>query len=239
MAIRHKEAPVPRDLPPARLYLDDISEIAELFKEVLVKEARPGENEPITTVFSVDDKVCDEVQELAKIGGVTHNFELQIQKGYKQLSLYVKDYGSRWEPMLLSDGVKWQTHGHLENIFSARKLSFWNRVMHIVVQSDFSFIVSTIGGGGIILAAVALKSLLGRFLPSTVAIGISIVCSIVAFVFWMKADRPRGTVVLRNSSEENQSKLLNRRSLGQAILLLVVGSILTLLGQFIAHKLWH
>jgi hypothetical protein len=71
VTIRTKEAEIPCEFPPARLFLDDIEEIVRILVAATENRKREGElhEDPAKTrlTLTIKDRACDEVQDLPKI----------------------------------------------------------------------------------------------------------------------------------------------------------------------------
>lgn len=62
------------ELPPAHLYLEDVEEIAAIMTAATKKERRSEDDVPVR--FTIGDKECDSVDDLKKLGGRSHQFEI-------------------------------------------------------------------------------------------------------------------------------------------------------------------
>src|SRR5216683_7860540 len=103
MALKTKEPEVPHDLPPARLYLNDIHEIVEIFRaarnyeEHMFSEFKFAPDSRETISFECGNKTCDTFEELKKIGGTTRKFKVEVANSFgSSHSLRVDRYGSSW-----------------------------------------------------------------------------------------------------------------------------------------------
>ena len=76
MSIRRRETQIPTEgFPPAKLYLDDMREIIEIFRESTeYKTSERNKDEPERLVFECDDKSCETLEDLQTIGAKTVNF---------------------------------------------------------------------------------------------------------------------------------------------------------------------
>jgi hypothetical protein len=111
MAIRQVRK-VPNDLPAAHLFLDDIEEIASVLEKL------PGYRQDITSkcTYQVDDRMCDTIADLKKIGGKTRNFSVSVKGGSVSIST-----GSRFYNFGLSDSEDaWQAFARIRDVFERR-----------------------------------------------------------------------------------------------------------------------
>src|SRR5262249_9038006 len=140
MTIRTKEARVETDLPPAKLYLDDIAEIVHIFSHALPnKQDSTGGVASIVTKFDVGAKQCDDIEELPKIAKKTTHFELEVSRGSKDASLSVTRYGASWSALFLDRTASWEMARKLEAVFEQRQ----RRVRKLIGGKEYiPFVVS-------------------------------------------------------------------------------------------------
>jgi hypothetical protein len=79
MAKRRQEERPPVELPLARLFLDDLEELARIFVDARTKWGDPPpEGEEATGVtFQVDEWECDTIQDLKELGRYRKYFEMR------------------------------------------------------------------------------------------------------------------------------------------------------------------
>jgi hypothetical protein len=111
MTIKTKEAEVISDLPPAKLFLEDIEEIVRIFRE-----GAPGEDDldhvdrdaKVELKLEIGEKVCDDVQDLPKIRKRTNDLSIEVQRGYAyRVSMHVANHGSSWFWFGMTDEMAW------------------------------------------------------------------------------------------------------------------------------------
>lgn len=71
MAITRQPTVPKVKLPGANIYLDDLEEIINILKP-------DGEDQPRTLAFTVNDLICDNIDDLRKIGGRTSIFKMEL-----------------------------------------------------------------------------------------------------------------------------------------------------------------
>jgi len=122
MTLRTAKPEVPRHLPNARLYLDDIEQITELFSEI----AQPLKNETTQPIkFEVENQITAEVSDLPKIGAKTWRLRISYYSDGLFLLFDVHPWaGINWWSEGLPYAIAWQTHHQLEEILKRRPLHF-------------------------------------------------------------------------------------------------------------------
>jgi hypothetical protein len=105
---------VPRNLPRAKLFLDDVEEVAEL-----LKGAQGSQKGAETDVkFRIGSYEYDSIDELQQRGGSTSSFSINVGR----YSLTVGNYSTTWYGGYgLDKSAEWQLYGQLRHIFSARR----------------------------------------------------------------------------------------------------------------------
>jgi len=115
MVIRPVEKSVPTNLPAARLYLDDISEICEVLGDSVSSD--------FTTRFTVDDsQVCETVEDLKMRGGRATQFEIMIASEGREFKVRIRDHGSELDVFDPYDkSAAWTRYAKVSAIFQKRK----------------------------------------------------------------------------------------------------------------------
>jgi hypothetical protein len=124
MAIKTKELEVPQHFPPARIYLDDLQEIVEIFREARKYEKYERQSEDRETIsFECGNKTCDTFDELKKLSGTNWEFAVRVDNSsFCSNSLYVNRGGCSWLSSGLSRDGQWATYRKLEALFRHRKV---------------------------------------------------------------------------------------------------------------------
>jgi hypothetical protein len=230
MATRTKELEVPREFPPARIYLDDLQEIIEIFREARQYEKYERSPESRETIsFECGNKTCDTVDDLKKIGGTTWNFEVKVDNfpGCSH-SLKMQRLTCWWWSYGTSRDGQWATYRKLEALFKHRKR--WTAALH-AIPLWLWFTVSLFPS---VIISVTPKS--SPFFWIIASVGISVVTAMVV----LGIVRLRHTVVvLQDSSEQLGFKGVVSKSVPQivgAFLAAFLGVVGTLVVQFILRK---
>ena len=96
-----RKLPLPRseELPPAKLYLDDVGAITELLKEsVSDGESISGEPAKDFLKYRVRDWECDDLAELEKLTRTARNLEIEVRRGHRSSSIRIGPSHTFLEP---------------------------------------------------------------------------------------------------------------------------------------------
>ena len=119
MAITRQQRVPKVKIPAANIYLDDLEEIINILKP-------EGEDQPPRLEFSVNDMLCDSIDDLQKLGGRTSRFKMNVtwKKGYGYDEIEFSRIG-RVEVWVSGSGQRrtWVRH-QLADIFKRRVRSF-------------------------------------------------------------------------------------------------------------------
>jgi hypothetical protein len=235
VAITTIEAEVPSEFPPARLFLDDIEEIAGVLVASAQNRKRQGDiNEdpaPTKLTFTVKDRVCDEAQELPKIAKNTIWLMVKAERQYWSMTVL---RFSRYSTTLGYYGVtreeQLSTFYSLAPIFKRRKLWLatllhFNRVLVLALM--FFLILAQLTLAFMFKKQTALIPVIviGFLL---VAIGTTLVAT----------TRHHSIVILRHSSESSTAR---QEMISKSIPIVasnILSFILGLLALYIKHKYW-
>lgn len=227
MAIRRKEVQIPDDFPPAELYLDDIQEIIEIFRESTKYKRWEKNTDSEQLVFECDDKICETSQDLQSIGGKTRNFAIKISLQGVNHRLAVRMIQTLWSSTGLTKEGDWDTYRKLVTVFKSRCVK-WKAAFHSI-----PIWVSALSG----LLLWPLLFILKRLMPANLAAVLTVSILLLFWVFWSIAYFRPTIVFLRPSSESSGFRELIKKSAPQIIAALIgVGA--TLLGVYLRHKLW-
>ncbi len=115
MAIKPLPQSVPTDLPPAKLYLDDIREICDILKD------STGD---WSVRFVVGNRRCDTLDDLLELGGRTKKFAIDITAPNKSRNLDITPYSSRINVYDYGEGRsdEWSIYAKVAAVFENRKL---------------------------------------------------------------------------------------------------------------------
>src|SRR5580704_16457247 len=116
---------VPSKLPAARLFLDDVDEITSIIAQL------PGYGDKkvdaSTIKYKLDDRICDTIEDLKKIGGKTRKFEIDFERG----NLSIAGYGSSFRSYASEEASReeaWKAYSQIRAIFEHRATGVFNRL---------------------------------------------------------------------------------------------------------------
>src|SRR5258708_7952386 len=241
MAIKTKEPEVPRRLPPARLYLNDIQEIVEIFRAARnyeehrfsgLEKLAPDSRETIS--FECGNKTCDTFDELKKIGGTTSKFKVEVANSFgSSHSLHIDRHGTSWLSYNVSNDGKWATYRKLESIYSHRKIR-WRAA--IGALGFWTWMGVSLFGNTVVVFLIGKFTRLWPNGAGWIFIYILLSNGVLALALFRNT-----VVVLQDSSEPSGFKGILSKSIPQivgAILAAFLGVVGTLLVQYIHRKLW-
>jgi hypothetical protein len=120
----------PHELPPAKLYLDDIEAIVALFQTARSNYPDPQFTKEDSVASSVHfrhgNELFDDVQDLARLGGTSLDFEVELlsEGSYRHSRLVVSNLGVHWRADSLSEDGEWWLSRQLEAVFE-RRITRW------------------------------------------------------------------------------------------------------------------
>ena len=199
MAIRPQRK-VRRELPPARLFLDDIQEVIEIFRgaaKYRFLEPRDGPQEPKVS-FRAGRFICDTLEDLRTLGGEATIFRVDFSEpdGYSAY-LEVNQVNCEWRTWGLSEEGESVVYGKLRTLFESRLVVWKSFVQRL---GAWSFFAPGFGLGflGYMVARQAGKGLTGwdvlLLLASLALVGLT-----------LYAAHFRHTVVVLNYAHEARS----------------------------------
>lgn len=122
------------DMPPAKLYLDDIKDIVE----ILVDPGSDASSEPSVVKYEVRGRECDTLEDLEKLGGRAGRFEIRVSRGYRTSTVRSTGRGtSLW--IAAPENDFWNKHGRVRRIFENNAI-WWKSVLNKCF-GRFSFVI--------------------------------------------------------------------------------------------------
>jgi len=257
VTIRTKEADVPSEFPPARLYLDDIEEIVRVLVEATENHHKGEHGDPETKVtLTIGDRTCDEVRELPQIAKKTTELSIRVEtEGYgpaTYLALHSK--GNRLSSFGITADEQLRLYYKLAPIFKRR-----NRWLATLIHSHSSrsnFVHGAASAAFYLLSILLLAVLVLPMLvkPTTVTayalrqevnawyLAIAVAISGTLVILLASALKRHTIIILRPSSEPSPVRQGLRDKLPAALVGAALGSVLTflltLLGLYLKHKYW-
>lgn len=245
MTRRHKEQDVPRNLPAARLYLDDIEQIVSIFKEAEERsrgsEGRlrvldEGKEVQATTEFEMQNQICDDIQDLPKMGRITKEINIKVKAPSFRLTLAVYPTFTHWDCYYLDFEEAWRVFRQLSAIFDLRKTPRWRVRVHTLIFTLVGILIL------LFLSAASLALANKRLTPSGVILwvvvaGGSILIPPVAFRIAERLQR-HTIVVLRYSWDQSAARDERNSKILLATVSAAVASVFAVLGMWLKHKFW-
>jgi len=236
VTVRTREAEVPSEFPPARLYLDDIEELVRILVETIEsqKEERKatGEEAKIRVRLTTKNQVCDEVQELPSMGEKTYELLVEVKKQHwPPISLDFSRHSARVHFYSFTTEEQLSVFYKLAPIFKRRKLWLATLVHSSLLVTSLLLPVS------FWVAAMALVSMLNKNTQWTRAALIGLPATLVFIVLASTAFH-HSTIILRHYSKRSAL----RQEMVSKALPVVVGCVLTFIftvwGMYLKHKYW-
>jgi hypothetical protein len=132
MTIKERGTIPEYDLPPARLYLDDIEEIVAIFRDVRSYFVEDNEHAVCTTKFAVGRFECTEIEELKSFGERTSTLEIEVRRGGTLIgALEIGVNGTSWKAYPRTLAETFQIYGRLHALFEVRKIR-WKTALRAV-----------------------------------------------------------------------------------------------------------
>ena len=114
MAIQSFPQSIPSELPPAKLYLDDISEILQILTD---------SNADCQASFVAGKSKCDTLDDLRDLGGRTTHFVMNISSPGKHQTLELTPSATRIHIHEIGDPLPaWSKYVNVAAIFEKRRL---------------------------------------------------------------------------------------------------------------------
>jgi hypothetical protein len=108
---------IPDELPPARLYLDDVQQIVTLFTQA-------ADSENTKTVFSVGKFDCTTIDDLRELGRRSTNFKIRVMASDSVVAeLRIDKFRAAWYGGGLGSMDKgFRVYGQLQALFNIRRI---------------------------------------------------------------------------------------------------------------------
>jgi hypothetical protein len=119
-------------LSPAKLYLDEIEQIIQIFVEAEKERSEERRSdEKVETLFQIHDQTTSDIQDLSKIHpDSTNDFLVEARKGTGfNASVRIYETNTSWYAYGLTENENWALFHKLEALFEARKLR-WKKLLH-------------------------------------------------------------------------------------------------------------
>ncbi len=210
-------------LPPAKLYLDDIEEIVDLFSRALpAHQDSAGGVPPIEKTFEIGQKQCNRIDDLASIALRTAELKIEVRREYSSLSLTLDRTHSWWMPFDLSKEEAWGTARKLQSIFEQRRMLLGQFAHKLWLVPPLL---------GTLFPAIQL-------LPGSTAKAAAAISYLVLLVIWGLGFRRHSLVICRHRAAELAGHHERKEKLLIVLFTAVISIFGTLAVQYAIHKLW-
>jgi hypothetical protein len=243
VTIRTKEAEVPSEFPPARLFLDDIDEVVRILVAGAENRKREGslDEDPARTMLTltVEDRVCDDVQDLPKVAKKTINLLVRVERqywtqtslGFSRSGTYLSFYGVTREERLT-------TFHDLEPIFRRRNL--W---LATFLSSQRKLFITLLNLWLFTAMVLVLIYMSNKQTPRMLTLGFwMLLLSTPIMISLFATTRHHSIIIMRHSSEPSALRQGLRDKLPAMLIGIAIGGVLTffltLLGYYLKHKYW-
>jgi hypothetical protein len=226
---------VPRELPHAHLYLDDVEEICKILIEVYKKNLRSGEPAEPTVIFSTADRRMESIEDLTELGGSATNFNITVGDWTSSKVHFYSGLNPTLEAYSLSTDELWAVYSQIKNIFDNRQYRFKNMILSLPSWAGWSLwiLMAVIHWVLISLLRFVGAKVVASLLAAYIIVGLPAVCMVLF---------RKSRVTFVRSHE--RSKLIAEAKKGyiKTIVLLVVGAVIggliTELVKHYAPMLW-
>jgi hypothetical protein len=143
MAKRRIEEGPPPVFPAATLFLDDIEEIARIFREFQLKLAGevPNQNDLEQVTYRVDDWICDSIDDLKELGTYKSMLEVRLE-GACSFSFYNAKGSPNFAGWVTGapPDVTWAFYGRMLELVQRRR-GWWypRRRPRVIFQKSFEY----------------------------------------------------------------------------------------------------
>jgi hypothetical protein len=127
VSLSKKRRTIPEELPNAKLYLEDVEEIASILLETY-GQASDGYKAKPSITYTIGDEEFPSLGALAARGGVTRELRISISDSYSKSVRITKWIEPRASLSGLSEEIQWMAYGRLTLIFESRGYRFKNAV---------------------------------------------------------------------------------------------------------------
>jgi hypothetical protein len=230
VTIYRKPKDVPTELPSARLYLDDIEQIVQIFLDAakaqqdrspLPEYVKPADAEPKTT-FTIRDYICNSLEELPKIANKTRQLVVEVKRYGFSAKLDVETWTTRWSSYSLAPEEELFVHHRLKSLFDDRRI-LWRTAVHTIPW----WVASLLG--------LISGSLITEARPSMHPFAfLLLVAILLLWIATISGYFLNTTVILKRRHEHSARRWETAWKIIPPILTFLLG----MLAQYLTHKFW-
>jgi hypothetical protein len=236
MAITLSVKQAPETLPPARLYLDDLEHVIQIFRET----PNAHGTEPESVTFQLGSTSCNEFGDLRKLGKKPSALSMTVEhsNGFAG-RLEITPQGARWWAVGQTTDEAWATYRKLEALFQSRR-------PRMLPSTAEALTIQAISIAGVILYFTVssfrpFANPLAK-IPEALKIPAIIITGLAAFPLALAVSRrlvPQQTLTLRYSWEEAELREGRRFAVSVATISATLGLIAGLVLDALVRKLLH
>jgi hypothetical protein len=218
MTIRSRPQSLPTELPPARLYLDDLTELIQILAE--------DYSDPQVT-FTVGNHVCDTLKDLKQLGRRATDFQIEVRAAqYNSSGVRLSRHGTSFF-IYGNRSEGWSKYSRVLAVFQKRRLTLkW--LLGSSISSFLSGALTTLVVTGLPIAIVA-KSL--RWSSLCVLLGLMTLVLHRYFLGW------HSVVEFRNSYEVGVGRWLEEQK--TPIIMVVISSLIAAIITEAIRRAFH
>jgi hypothetical protein len=235
MTIKTIADTIPNELPQARLFLDDLEEIAQILLDLVANAPPPVLNVPqpeTRLTITCHGKECTTVQELPKILLKRQYIFLQVNRGFTFSAIHLfTTKQAYWFATGSSAHETLAAYQRLKPIFDARKRRFFSLLRSLPTWANTACLTITLVAAIGLLRRGTPVAVNARAIPAFLALlpGLLIVAAYLI---------PLSPVVPRSSFDARPAKKYLLDKVVPIIIGFLLGIASTLISQALMHYLW-
>lgn len=230
---------VPRKLPKAAIYLDDLFEVERILSESFSRSSKP---QNVSFEYRVDgDLKMTTHEDLIEHGGESSNFALLVITGadYRSVQSVVSFYGGIDPAVDFPYELKeqsWPLYAQVQQIFESRT----SKLKKVVAQIPSSLLYQVYGAAtGLwimipMLAGIALK--FKAYVALFLLIFFCATIYVPAFIL-VRTDKKEAKIYFRHQRDDEKARQTTRREWIGKVVLVILGAIAGIIGTLITRLL--
>jgi hypothetical protein len=136
---------IPSELPDAKIYLEDVEEIANILIDVYRKERSDYEDEP-KIIYLIGNEQFDSLESLQTLGGTSTKFAITINGNISRSVQLIGMIPPEAHLSGLDDQSQWMVFGLIKSIFESRSYKFKNAVRALPTSIKISIYAAIVIG---------------------------------------------------------------------------------------------
>lgn len=233
---------IPRDLPPARLYLDDIKELTQIMVDACAPVLLRFHEEPnVVYIFgkgSRQDTKATSIEDLKSVGGSASEFTIKVGQSFG-IELSVRGFLPPVVSLhLLSDGEARALYQKVESVFRHRTLALKYSLLQLP-----SWLKSLTWWLVVLVLPLTITIVLGT---SLLAAGTKVALGLICFALMLGSfvgaalhSFQSSRVIFEDSYERSKQSVETQKGYARSVAFALLGAGLTLIVQIVLKKLFH